>query len=83
MKVKWIILWCLLLSKLSAQPVSFTDHTNKLQYVFGTMGQAKCGIDMNGDGLDDITRISDKGIYIDFQKRDGNFLHRYMEYHGG
>ncbi len=64
MKVKWIILWCLLLSKLSAQPVSFTDHTNKLQYVFGTMGQAKCGVDMNGDGLDDITRISDKGIYI-------------------
>ena len=49
MKVKWIILWCLLLSKLSAQPVSFTDHTNKLQYVFGTMGQAKCGVDMNGD----------------------------------
>ncbi|MBK8829446.1 MAG: VCBS repeat-containing protein [Saprospiraceae bacterium] len=78
MKVKWIILWCLLLSKLSAQPVSFTDHTNKLQYVFGTMGQAKCGVDMNGDGLDDITRISDEGLYIDFQKPDGTFLHRFV-----
>jgi hypothetical protein len=78
MKVKWIILWSLLLSKICAQPVSFTDQTIKLQYVLGTMGQAKCGVDMNGDGLDDITRISDKGIYTDFQQRDGNFLHRFV-----
>lgn len=78
MKVKLIILWSLLLSNIYAQTVSFTDHTTKLQYILSTMGQAKCGVDMNGDGLDDITRISDKGIYIDFQQRDGNFLHRFV-----
>lgn len=78
MKVKLIILWSLILSNTYAQPVRFTDHTKKLQYVFGTMGQAKCGADMNGDGLDDITRVSVEGIYIDFQQQDGTFLHRFV-----
>lgn len=78
MKVNLIILWVLILSNTYAQPVSFTDQTNKLQYVLGTMGQAKCGVDMNGDGLDDITRVSAEGIYIDFQQPDGNFFHRFV-----
>ncbi|MGB3077566.1 MAG: FG-GAP-like repeat-containing protein [Saprospiraceae bacterium] len=49
-----------------------------LQYILGTMGQAKCGVDMNGDFLDDITRIGPDGIYFDFQKPDGSFLHRFV-----
>jgi hypothetical protein len=73
MKIKLTVLWSLILSNVYAQSVSFTDNTSKLQYILGTMGQAKCAVDMNGDGLDDITRVSGHGIYIDFQKVDGTF----------
>lgn len=58
-----------------AQQVSFTDKTQLLTYITGTMGQAKCGVDMNGDGLDDITRVGADGLYIDYQKSDGTFQH--------
>ncbi|MBK8828914.1 MAG: hypothetical protein IPO26_20195 [Saprospiraceae bacterium] len=44
---------------------------------FRTMGQAKCGVDMNGDGLDDIMRIAEDGIHIDFQQANGQFKHKF------
>ncbi|MBL0099493.1 MAG: hypothetical protein IPP49_05050 [Saprospiraceae bacterium] len=46
-----------------AQQVSFMDKTDLMKYITGTMGQAKCGVDMNGDGLDDVTRSSRWLIY--------------------
>jgi len=58
-----------------AQQVSFTDKTELLTYITGTMGQAKCGVDMNGDGLDDITRVGVNGLYIDYQRQDGTLQH--------
>ncbi|MBK8625828.1 MAG: VCBS repeat-containing protein [Saprospiraceae bacterium] len=58
-----------------AQQVTFTDKTSLLTYITGTMGQAKCGVDMNGDGLDDITRVGADGLYIDYQKHNGTFQH--------
>lgn len=36
-------------------------------------GSGKCAADMNGDGLDDITRVSKEGIFIDFQQIDCSF----------
>jgi hypothetical protein len=44
----------------------------------GTMGQAKCGVDINGDLLDDITRVGPDGLHIDYQQPDGSFLYRYI-----
>lgn len=58
-----------------AQQVSFTDKTQLLTYITGTMGQAKCGVDINGDGLDDITRVGADGLHIDYQRQDGTFQH--------
>lgn len=60
----------------NAQRIQFSKQTNLIRYVTGTMGQAKCAADMNGDGLDDITRVSEKGIFIDFQQNDGTFKHQ-------
>lgn len=60
------------------QPVSFSDHTHLLRYIMGTMGQAKCGVDMNGDLLDDITRVGLDGIHIDFQQPDGSFGYQFI-----
>ncbi|MBK8671296.1 MAG: VCBS repeat-containing protein [Saprospiraceae bacterium] len=48
-----------------------------MKYITGTMGQAKCGVDMNGDGLDDVTRVGVDGLYIDYQRIDGTFQHKY------
>ena len=66
---------------LQAQSVKFTEKTALLKYVTGTMGQAKCGVDMNGDGLDDITRIAEDGIHIDFQQVNGQFNHKFYPEH--
>ncbi len=73
----FFILVLLFNTKAYNQQVSFTDRTSQLVYVQGTMGQAKCGVDMNGDGLDDITRVSKDGIYIDFQLENGQFQHKW------
>jgi hypothetical protein len=61
-----------------AQTVSFTENSPKLPFIMGTMGQAKCAADMNGDMLDDITRIGSEGIHIDYQQPDGSFQHRFF-----
>lgn len=71
----WSIVLLVYGSTAMAQQVSFTDKTQLLTYITGTMGQAKCGVDMNGDGLDDITRAGAGGLYIDYQKSDGTFQH--------
>ncbi|MBK6364563.1 MAG: CRTAC1 family protein [Saprospiraceae bacterium] len=72
---KKIDVWILLILSFytHAQRVTFTEKTQLIQYVTGTMGQAKCAADMNGDGLDDITRVSKEGIFIDFQQIDCSF----------
>ena len=78
MKISLFLFCYLIFWDLCAQSVSFTDNTHMLQYIYGTMGQAKCAVDMNGDGLDDITRVSKNGLYIDFQKEEGTFLHSFI-----
>ena len=52
--------------------VSFTNQSALLGSVSGT-GYQDCGVDMNGDFLDDVVRVSDNGIYIDYQQADGTF----------
>jgi len=49
--------------------VSFTT-TNPL----GTAnGSGDCAVDMNGDYLDDVVRVSNSKLYIDYQQPDGSF----------
>src|SRR4030095_12487972 len=55
------------------QPVSFTNRSDLLNSVSGFVGYSDCAVDMNGDRLDDVVRIGNKGIYIDYQKLNGSF----------
>jgi len=58
-------------SSLSAQ--TFSNGTSILNSVPGTTNQP-CAVDMNGDGLDDVVRISGNTVYIDYQQDNGTFV---------
>ena len=73
-----LLLWHSAICFLAAQNVSFTQSTGKLRYVTGTMGQARCAADMNGDGRDDITRVGSEGIHLDYQQADGSFQYHFF-----
>jgi hypothetical protein len=60
----------------SAQ-VSFNTVFTGLQTISG-FSYGDCGADMNGDGLDDIVRVTDSGIYIDYQQPNGTFIGSYF-----
>ena len=80
MSAKFNVFWLLLFSCQwsSAQEVYFTNLSRYLKVVSGTIGHAKCGADLNGDGLDDITRVSKKGIYLDLQQKNGKFRQHFF-----
>ncbi|MBK8622451.1 MAG: hypothetical protein IPN79_11985 [Saprospiraceae bacterium] len=72
----------------NAQRIQFSKQTNLIRYVTGTMGQAKCAADMNGDGLDDITRVSENGILLIFSRKMellniSFFLYRFKHFLNG
>lgn len=52
--------------------VNFTNMNSLLQ---GTVGGSirDCAVDMNGDNLDDVVRVTNGGIYVDYQQPDGSF----------
>lgn len=63
------ILTCFLLvtcNLLPAQAVTFTNQSTMLGTVSG-FSYANCAVDMNGDYLDDVVRVSGSGIYVDYQ----------------
>ena len=63
---------CLTLFTINLQAqVSFTAMTNMLA---SGNGIEDCAVDMNGDYLDDIVRVSSSGVRIDFQQADGSFV---------
>ncbi len=59
-------------NQLSAQ-ISFSQESNLIP-PFGAFG-SDCGVDMNGDFLDDVVRVSSTTISIDYQQPDGSFSH--------
>jgi len=58
---------------LHAQSVEFIQHDDLLSSVSGFAEYADCIVDMNGDFRDDVVRIGGKGIFIDYQQKDGSF----------
>ncbi|MFM1931361.1 MAG: hypothetical protein RL226_664, partial [Bacteroidota bacterium] len=56
---------------LNAQ-LTFTNVSAELQPISGFSNE-DCAVDMNQDGLDDIVRVTNNGIYIDYQMPDGSF----------
>ncbi|HEY3385304.1 MAG TPA: FG-GAP-like repeat-containing protein [Saprospiraceae bacterium] len=63
---------------LSSQPVTFTRQEQLLNPVSGFASYADCAVDMNGDRLDDVVRVGNKGIYIDYQQSNGSFTQRFF-----
>ncbi|MDZ4749205.1 MAG: hypothetical protein SH808_12015 [Saprospiraceae bacterium] len=63
-----------------AQPVEFILQTDLLRPVAGYVAFSDCAVDMNGDQLDDVVRVGNKDIYIDYQQIDGSFTQRFFQY---
>ncbi len=62
---------------LLAQEVSFYQETSLLEST-GGFGINDCAVDMNGDYLDDVVRVANNGLNIDFQQTDGSFTHQFF-----
>lgn len=65
---------CSLLSApmLLAQSVSLVPNFDLLGDVAG-FSFNNCAVDMNGDFLDDVVRVTDNGVFVDFQQPTGGF----------
>ncbi len=61
-----------------AQPVHFIQQLDLLHPVSGYAPYSDCTVDMNGDQLDDVVRVGNKGIYIDYQQSDGSFSQHFF-----
>ena len=64
--------FCLFFSTILTAQVSFTNQSSLLNSISGT-GIGDCAVDMNGDYLDDVVRVVNGKIYIDYQQNDGSF----------
>ncbi|MDG1260955.1 MAG: FG-GAP-like repeat-containing protein [Flavobacteriales bacterium] len=58
---------------LNAQ-LSFTNQGGSMLQTISGWSAEDCAVDMNGDNLDDVVRVTDNGIYIDYQQADGTFV---------
>jgi hypothetical protein len=65
---------------LQAQSLSFQRQDDLLRPVAGFVNFADCLVDMNGDFLDDVIRVGEKGIFIDYQQPDGTFLQKQFNF---
>ncbi len=54
-----------------AQEVTFSNQSELLQNTSG-FSYEDCVVDMNIDGYDDVVRVTDAGLYIDYQNPDGS-----------
>ncbi|MEL7220312.1 MAG: FG-GAP-like repeat-containing protein [Bacteroidota bacterium] len=61
-----------------SQTVSFTNQSELLGNVSGGGFGSNCAVDMNGDNLDDVVRVQNNGINVDYQQADGTFEHVFI-----
>jgi hypothetical protein len=61
------------------QQVSFTNQSSLLNAVTG-FTFSNCAVDMNGDFLDDVVRVSNTALIIDFQQPGGTFQQKIFPY---
>ncbi|MCB0705472.1 MAG: VCBS repeat-containing protein [Saprospiraceae bacterium] len=67
----------LLSGSLTAQ-VTFSNQAAQLGNITG-FSYEDCAVDMNGDNLDDIVRVTGNGIYIDYQLPGGTFTQTFYQ----
>lgn len=58
-------------------PVSFANRNNLLTGGIGS-GTNDCAVDMNGDYLDDVVRVTNNGLGIYFQRQGGTFSYEFF-----
>ncbi len=76
-KFKFIAALCLSILQVKiayTQQVNFTLDTFIIKSI-AELNYSYCAMDMNGDFLDDIVRVSESGIYIDYQQTNGQYEH--------
>ena len=69
----WLLILMVCASGALTAQVSFTNMNFELQNISGSSVE-DCAVDMDGDNLDDIVRVTNAGIYIDYQQADGSFV---------
>jgi len=69
-----LLLFCSL-SMLAQQPVTFTNSSSQLANIGSGGFVPDCAVDMNNDGLDDVVRVRNNGLSIDYQNAGGGFSH--------
>ncbi|HZV68057.1 MAG TPA: FG-GAP-like repeat-containing protein [Saprospiraceae bacterium] len=67
-------------SRLFSQPVTFTQTTELLNPITGFSSYSDCVVDMNADYLDDVVRVGGKGVFIDYQQKNGTFLQKQFNF---
>ena len=72
MKVSILFSFLFISLLMAAQPVSFTEQSTLVDQISG-FSYIDCTVDMNGDFLDDVVRVSVNRIYIDYQQPDGSY----------
>lgn len=73
-----LILLALFTDTITGQQVSFIHKPQLLNPVSGFTSYSDCAVDMNDDHLDDVVRVGNKGIYIDFQQIDGTYTQQFF-----
>lgn len=63
---------CMLGADEADAQATFTNMGSDLQPISGSSAR-DCAVDMNGDHLDDVVRVTNSGIYIDYQLPEGGF----------
>lgn len=61
----------------TAQTVTFTNQAAELGATSGS-SYRDCVVDMNGDFLDDVVRVTSNGIYIDYQLSEGGYTQTFF-----
>lgn len=74
-KLTLLPILCCALFLQAQEPVAFTIQSSLLGTISG-FNYNDCAVDMNGDFLDDIVRVTSSNLYIDFQQPNGTFLHQ-------
>lgn len=70
---KLLLFSCLIMHLSLTAQVTFTNQSELLGEVVGDSYE-DCTVDMNNDNLDDIVRITNGHLYIDYQQPDGTFV---------
>lgn len=78
MKNRLLLFIFLFFLKATFAQVSFSNEGSLLGNITN-LGYQDCSVDMNGDYLDDVVRVTDNGIYIDYQQEDGSFTQTFFE----